>query len=173
MSNERLCRPTRPGRQRNARETGLDPDLHRVAGGQRAVNRTGGEAFATDRVGEAVVAGQIENDRPVDAVSGRDPITPVDVADEILIGVAPAEHAVVASHRGQPDVRVLLGEQLRLTNIDSVVGEPLLQRSRFAIKNHALLNDRHRDRDGGGSWCWRWREGRGWRWRKGGRWRWR
>src|SRR5439155_5582613 len=114
---------------------------------QRCVNLAGRESFTASRVGKAVVTGKIENDRPVDAVSGRYPVTAVDVTDEIRVGIAPAEHVVVASHHGQPDVRVLLGEELLLTNIDSVIGEALLQCRGLTIENHALLDERHGDRD--------------------------
>src|SRR5438045_2464086 len=97
-----------------------------MAGRQCCINRAGRESFTANRVGKTVITGKIQNDRPVDAVSGRYPITPVDVADEILIGIAPAEHGVVSSHDGQPHVRVLLGEQLWLPDRDSVIGESLL-----------------------------------------------
>src|SRR5438094_9094101 len=133
-----------------------------MADGQRAENLAGRESFTASRVGKTGVTGKIENDRPVDAVSRRCPVAAVDVTDEVRVGIAPAKHVVVASHHGRPDVRVLQGNELLLTNIDSVIGKALLQRRGLAIENHALLNDRHRNGDRGGS------RRRGWRCEGGG-----
>src|SRR5438094_8823430 len=97
-----------------------------MAGAQRAVNRAGRESFTADRVGKTVIASEVEDDRPVDAVAGWRPVAAIDVTDKVLVGIAPAHDIVIGAHHGQPDVRVLLGEQLWLPDRDSVIGESLL-----------------------------------------------
>ena len=81
-----------------------------MARGKLAVNPAGREALAANRVGEAVFARQVEDDRPVHTEAGGRPVTAVDVADEIRVGITPTKDGVIRAHHGKPRVGILLGE---------------------------------------------------------------
>ena len=73
-----------------------------------------------------MAASQLENDRPVDPKAGWRPIAAVDIADEIRVRVAPAQHGVIRAHHRQPRVGIFEREEGRLGDVDSVIGEALL-----------------------------------------------
>src|SRR2546425_6476455 len=92
--------PCGPCSELDPGESGLNPDLYGMPRRQLAVNPARRKAFATNGVGQTVVARQPQDDRPVDAVAGRRPVAAVDVADETRVRIAPAEHRVVRAHHG-------------------------------------------------------------------------
>src|SRR5437764_643623 len=122
VSNRRSI-PGGPGSEPDPREARLDPNLHRVARGQLAVDRGRREPCTADRVRHAVFLREPKNDRPVDAVSGWRPVASIDVADELLVRVAPLRHAMPGTHDRQPGVGKFLREQLSLADALAVVGE--------------------------------------------------
>src|ERR1700674_2593110 len=92
--------PCSPAAEGNTSEARLDPDLNRMARRQLAVDLAGRVALTANGVGEAVFVRQFQNDRPVDPEAGGRPVAAVDVANEIRVGIAPAEHRVIRTHHG-------------------------------------------------------------------------
>src|SRR5436309_442715 len=90
--------PCRPGADTRPGPVGFDPDLDSMSGLERLVDRCRGHSLAAVGVGEADVARRLEDDWVVDAVARRGPVAAVDVADEVRVRIAPAQHRVVWSH---------------------------------------------------------------------------
>src|SRR2546421_2470501 len=151
-----------------------------MSGRQLGVNPRRGPAvgcpLTTLGVRDPVRLDNGEQRRKVDAVAGWHQVGPIDVANEVLVWVAPLLDGLVAvddrpHHRRSGIGWWLHRDQLILCVVLSHGPQCHLERGGLAVQVSQLLVDRDGEVDNpAGRWGRRWRRCRCGRWRKGWRW---